>query len=451
MNDPLTSATFKFLDEHYCPGRGVLLAFSGGPDSLAMLHILLEYRKKHSFFLALAHVNHGWRLESSQEAEMIKQMGKALGLTVHVKVLDPKSIEGNLEAACREERLVFFSSLCRQHDYQAVLLAHHADDRAETVLKRILEGAGLTSLSGLSPLTEIGGIPLWRPLLGISKQKILDWLHGRGLSGFQDSTNLDSRFMRGRFRTKILPYLSDAFGKQINESLWRLGEEVHELKSYLNQQLKFYFDKVQETRAGVFLDLSKNLPTSIFELKCLIRSICESQGCFFSRESVEKAALLLNEGKANKSFEQGGSTLYIDRHRLFLSMQPLPWLPEEELLLDEGRATVFYGSWKISVLPACFDSSRRSDWLKVWQGSCEVVLPKGLYTLRPPKSNASYGAKGKLGDWWTDHKVPAFLRSVAPVVCNQKGVCYEFLSGETNVENQRGEWIKVILENQLAP
>ena len=139
----------KFFEGRYRQNMPLLLAFSGGPDSLALLHLLMEFHKIRPLKLAIAHVDHGWREESAEEAAQIALMAANLGLPLHLRKLDPKHLSGNLEAACREERFRFFASLCRDHGYQAVLLAHHADDLAETVLKRALEGASLPRLAAV--------------------------------------------------------------------------------------------------------------------------------------------------------------------------------------------------------------------------------------------------------------------------------------------------------------
>src|SRR5262245_21228397 len=132
----LETELFTFLKRHLDASRPVLLAFSGGPDSLALLHLLLDYRQQHPLTLHLAHVDHGWRSGSAAEAAKLKLQAEALGLPFHSCRLSDEDRQGNLEAAGREARLRFFRQLSSQFDCQAVILGHQADDVAETCLKR---------------------------------------------------------------------------------------------------------------------------------------------------------------------------------------------------------------------------------------------------------------------------------------------------------------------------
>ncbi len=233
----IEQTVFQFFQNHYDFKSPLLLGLSGGPDSLALFHLLLKYRKQHPFELGIAHVDHGWRQESSEEARLLQNIVEKEGLPFHLKTLLPEDLQGNLEAASRDARILFFADLCQKYHYQAVLLAHHADDQAETVLKRVLEGASLPYLCGLRETATVHNVLFWRPLLKINKNEILQWLERHQLKGFDDRTNRDPRFLRGKFRTRILPALSKEFGKQVEKNLERLGAEALEWHHYLNSKV----------------------------------------------------------------------------------------------------------------------------------------------------------------------------------------------------------------------
>lgn len=442
MNHSLELQVAHFIKRYWDQQSKLLLAFSGGPDSLALLHLLLSYSKKLSSFLALAHVDHGWREEGLEESRQIAEMARQLGLTLHTKKLDPKEMQGNLEAACREARLKFFSDLCHTYHYQAVLMAHHADDLAETVLKRILEGSSITYLSGISPIAELYGMHIWRPLLSIPKHKLAEWLTAHSLEGFDDHTNRDPRFLRARLRTKIIPQLSEDFGKEVSSGLCRIGLDSVELREYLDEKIALYLDRMIVGEFGALLDLSRDCPLASIELKHLIRRCCERHVTTWSRESIEVAAQILIEGSADKQLLMGERHMHIDRGRLFIVKNEPCKLPLEPLVLKPGQWT--YGPWQVEVALTKTFSDVCSNWRLLWQGKAEVVLPAGNYQLGSPRLNAMYPRGTPLSKWWTNHKIPAFFRLCVPVVYREGVVMHEFLTGKrVKISGGAQEYIKI--------
>lgn len=431
-NNPLPQALNNFLDKYFDPTKPILLGLSGGPDSLSLLHLLLQLRKTRPITLAVAHVDHGWRPESSSEAEQLRTLVQQQELPFHLRTLSPLELQGNLEAACREERIRFFQTLCLEHGYQAVLLGHQADDQAETVLKRILEGASLNCLTALQEVTHIDGINLWRPLLPFRKTQILEWLVEQQLTAFNDYTNLDPKYLRGRFRSQILPELSKAFGKEILGNLCHLAEEAQELKEHMQQSLECYLDAIEPGPWGVMLDLSSSCPASPFALKYLLRAFLQCEGLCPSRQLLETACSLMLDGKGDRQLPLGQHILQVDRKRLFLLKRPVE-LVSDCVVLKPGKMQ--YGPWQVTVtVVESSENKLLSDWKDVWKGRTAITWEanEGDYHLGPPKMGSSYpGKNGSLSRWWTDEKVPAFLRHSIPVIWQGDRICGEFLSGRT--------------------
>ncbi|MEI8125684.1 MAG: tRNA lysidine(34) synthetase TilS [Parachlamydiaceae bacterium] len=443
MTDKLIHTVSSFLKTHKSD-KPLLIGFSGGPDSLALLHTLLSLKEN----IAIAHVDHGWREESREEAAKICSMGAELGVPVHMKVLALGNPGGNLEAICRDERLSFFNSLCEKYGYEAVLLGHHADDHAETVLKRILEGAALSNLCGITPETVFGKMKVWRPLLTVTKKDILCWLHNRGLEGFNDRTNTDAKFLRARLRTDLLPYLSTVFGKEVCSGLCHVGNESAELIRYLDNKVSPYLAEISSGPFGSLLDLSIKCPEEGVELKHLLRRFFEKEKITFSREMLAQAVHLISTGAANKSL--GDCLGEIDRRRIFLLHSPLPKVASETVLLPKN-GTLVWGGWYVSASPSIkkkgfttfsmrfhsettklFDQEtfkeETTNWLSLWKGAGRVSLPDGDYFLAPPENNLLCKENISLSKWWSDRKVPAFLRHCAPVILQNGRVRHEFLA-----------------------
>lgn len=428
MNRHLEQIVFAFLKTHYDPAQPLLLALSGGPDSMALFYILQKFKEKSTLQFAVAHVDHGWREESRDEASQLKALSESFGIPFHLKTISPQQLQGNLEAACRQERLQFFAALSKEHGYQAVLLAHHADDQAETVLKRVLEGADMPFLTGLQQENWIDGARLWRPMLPVAKAEILKWLEQHDIEAFIDRTNLDSRFLRGRFRTHIIPFLSTAFGKEVTTSLCHVGKEAQELKTYLSDSFGHYLEQVVAGPFGSFLDLSNNGPSHPFELRYILRELCRRNNFILPRAAVDTACELLIEGKGNRLIEVGEHRICIDRRHLFIVHQSM--LQELPPAMDLEEGTFQYGIW--NVLVERVNESRKpiGGLREVWKGHLSISLPEGKYRIGPANLQSPYpGDHATISKWWTNEKVPAFLRHLVPVIWENNTIRHEFLSG----------------------
>lgn len=228
----LTKTVKKFIETKGDRTLPVLLAYSGGPDSKALLYSLLDAGIKPH----LAHVDHGWRAESAQEALILQLEAAELGVPFHTIRLSERPL-ANLEDHGRESRLEFFRKLFDEIPFQALLLAHHKDDVAETALKRIFEGAHLSFLGGMCEVSALFGMPIWRPLLSVRKTELITFLKDKAQSAFYDKTNDDPAFLRTRLRSTLLPQLASSFGKEIVSNLALLSSRAFELKAYLDKKI----------------------------------------------------------------------------------------------------------------------------------------------------------------------------------------------------------------------
>jgi tRNA(Ile)-lysidine synthase len=321
MKDGILKKVKDFLHRHLKEDTPLLLGFSGGPDSLALLYLFLECRQFFSFKLHVAHVDHGWRKESGEQAKELADRARSLGLPFHLKTLTEQPILGNLEADARLKRLEFFSEVYKEIGAAALVLAHQIDDQAETVLKRILEGSSLLSLGGLKEVFSLQGMRIWRPLLQVSKKELFQWLEKRGLQGIDDPTNRDLKFLRARMRAQIFPDLTAAFGKDATSNLAYLGETGHELKEYLYRRIAPLLVHVKRDHKRVSIDLTPFLPMEKIEFIALCKYLSEEIGCFFSRGILENGYRALEQKLYCRRFIQNGLELVLDRGSLYISFE----------------------------------------------------------------------------------------------------------------------------------
>ena len=194
----------------FSPEDTLVVAFSGGADSTALLDLLTRLQG-YNLRLIATHLNHSLRgAESDADEEFCRQLASRYAIPFEVRRVDIRKMAGenrlNLEDAGRRSRIAFFDEICAKYDAAAVALAHHADDQAETVLIRLLRGSGMTGLSGMAYRNERGYV---RPLLDITRFEIEQYLCGRSIVWRDDASNSDTVYLRNRIRRHLLPQLEE--------------------------------------------------------------------------------------------------------------------------------------------------------------------------------------------------------------------------------------------------
>ncbi|MCM3631336.1 tRNA lysidine(34) synthetase TilS [Paenibacillus glycanilyticus] len=225
---PTEMMKFAAAEQLWSKGDRIVAAVSGGPDSMALLHMLCAAAQQDELTVIAAHVNHGFRKEASrQEAEIVRQYAAKLGVSFEMIELDmPAYIEEtgmNAQSAAREKRYAFLHEAAHKYRASAIALAHHADDQAETVLMRIIRGAGLTGLAGMAAKRQEKNVELIRPLLRMNKSDIVDYCSGQSIPYCHDSSNNERYYFRNVVRLDVLPYLSQ-FNPQLTHSLRRIAD-----------------------------------------------------------------------------------------------------------------------------------------------------------------------------------------------------------------------------------
>lgn len=373
--------------------KKVLVGLSGGPDSQALLYFLLEK----GLDVGIAHVDHGWRKESAEEAELINAQAKKLNVPFHLKVLNPSEIQGNLEQGCREKRYAFFAEVCEEFGYEAVFLGHHNDDLAETILKRILEGASTQSLSGMEKESRRGSLLIVRPFLDVSKEVLVRYLEEKNISFFEDKTNADARFLRARMREQIIPDLSAKFGKSVKEPLLRFGNECKELNDFMRK------------RFGGRLngnDLDCRFIDSPFELRWVLKEWQRNLNLSLSYASIDSLIQWIQLKEGNKKIPLKNCQLEVDRGRLFIRKKP-------------------FEEWKVKVETTL--GPEVLGFEEVWKGQVEMLLPEGNFSFCSYFDLKSEDKK-HLQKLWSNEKIPAFFREWVPVVTLDGEYFGEFLS-----------------------
>lgn len=231
------------------PGERVVVAVSGGPDSMLLLHLLVDLRISLGLKLCVAHLDHHLRKDSAGDSDFVRGVARSLGLAFYGRLLNWRKIkkEGSLEDLLRKQRYDFLFEICKKFHAKKIALGHTRDDQAETVLMRILRGSGLYGLSAILPKRSQSGLEIVRPLIEVSRKEIMAYLKTKHISYRMDSTNLEDVFMRNKIRNQLLPLLERNYNPKIKEVLSSLALTVGADYDFLGNQARGFLKRYLKT------------------------------------------------------------------------------------------------------------------------------------------------------------------------------------------------------------
>jgi tRNA(Ile)-lysidine synthetase, N-terminal domain len=295
-------ALITFLKQHR-PIKPLIVAVSGGSDSITLYRLLHWAKRYIPLKLIIAHVHHGVRTESDNEERYVRELAEGSGDPIFVKKLGP--IKANFEEVARIQRYEFFLELFQTHDAEGCLLAHHADDLAETVLKRIFEGAPFETFKAMQEVGSFKEMPLWRPFISLPKKALLLFPH------FEDATNLHGNNLRAKMRRELIPMLENAFGKNIQPSIQRLSNEATEFSSYLDSlfppfELEFDRNTIKEYHP--------------FLVKQYVRRWLKFNNLKYTEDQLDKLKIALISKKSGQFFIIGGKKIKVSPKKVSIEL-----------------------------------------------------------------------------------------------------------------------------------
>ena len=235
----------------------ILLAVSGGADSIALLHILvaLKAQGRIDAGLVCAHVNHQLRGPASDaDQQFVIEQADRLGVPVAVRAVDVQAYartQGlSLETAARQLRLASLGEVAREYRCEWVCTGHQKNDNAETVLHRLLRGTGFRGLAGIRPMRWVGGLRLASPLLCATRREITRYLETRHLRWREDQTNMDTVYTRNYIRHRLLPFLQQEAQGCVAEELSELAASAQRLQDRVERQAEEAWSRFVEPREG---------------------------------------------------------------------------------------------------------------------------------------------------------------------------------------------------------
>lgn len=220
----------------YPSDKRYLVGVSGGRDSVALLHCLVQHGYTR---LIVCHLDHTLRGSSSRaDSRLVERLAKKWKLAYEAERTDvaalARATNQSLEAAGRAARLSFFCRVARRRRCLTIFLGHHADDQVETVLLRLLRGAGTRGLGAMREISQLGSLRIVRPMLGVWRSQIDAYVADHDLEFREDASNAELGPRRNLFRHKIIPELEKQLGRNLRQNLWRAAEVLTEESALLD-------------------------------------------------------------------------------------------------------------------------------------------------------------------------------------------------------------------------
>lgn len=426
------------------PETPILVAFSGGSDSVALLAALRDYAGKYGTPLRLAHVNHGIRGEEAlRDRDFCVAAAAQYGLPISVLDADVPALReangGSMEEVAREVRYDFFARVMAEYHIPLLATAHHADDQLETLLLRLARGTGPDGLCGIPPLRAMGeGRLVIRPLLTCEKATLEAYCRAHELPFVVDSTNEDIAYARNRIRQRVIPELR-AINAAVADAATRLSETMRVDVSFLTEQTDAFVREAVTVlpqangSACVSAPLASLLaqPSSL-RRRALVRMM-RYAGCPQAEERFVTALERMTEGALSLP---GGVTARCERGVLRLSREsdsvPIPTAP---LCVDLSRLpqTVMLGDFGLT-FDIASEMPMPSD-LPFEEQVCRMPLRAALHlntisrriVLRTRRSGDVIRLRGhhrRLKKLFCDLGVPLAMRDRLPLLCDEQGIVW---------------------------
>lgn len=255
--------TIEKFDMLECKDR-VIVAVSGGPDSVALLYLLNKLKRDWQLYLHVAHLNHMLRKDQAKgDLEFVMSLAKKLKFPVTCESIDVRNFAQKTRLSCEEAarklRYNFLFKVANENKAGKVALGHNWNDQAETVLMRFLRGSGISGLRGIPAKRELGSCLIIRPLIEIERKQILHFLSAKNISYRTDCSNLENLYFRNKVRNQLLPFLEKEYNSKIKEMLVNFAENVSVDFDFLEHegQDKFKAVRIGANKKGVVLHAKK--------------------------------------------------------------------------------------------------------------------------------------------------------------------------------------------------
>ena len=427
----------RTIDHYHLLNQGdrLVVGVSAGVDSMVLLHLLNACRQSFNLSLVVAYVNHGIRpKEPEKEADLVQKECERLHLPFECGTFNAKEFQRvgkfSLQEAARRLRFHFFEQILQKYDAQKIALGHQADDQVETVLLRLMRGAGLQGLKGILPIREGKVI---RPLLEVWRHEIEAFATKNNIPYLMDSSNLKEDYLRNRLRLSLIPLLEKEYQPNLKEVLLRTSAILREENDYLEKEAEKVYQNMVEEKGDaltfqypVYRSLHSAIQWRVIQ-KMLRRIYGEE------REDLEISQMFKKLKQPPPSFllefpvgvcmEKRYETVSLGKKKV----ETIP--PFEVELVSPGRTLI--KEIGREVVTEEMDGEGRSGIPKASSETAfldyqVLQFPLRIRNFRPGDRFQPLGVKGsqKLKEFFIDHKIPRFERSKIPLLISGERIVW---------------------------
>jgi tRNA(Ile)-lysidine synthase len=417
-------------------GERVVVGVSGGPDSVALLHVLKCLVQNLDIEVYAAHVNHGIRgTFADRDADFVAQLCQQWDVPLFVGKFDVPQLAGQwgvtLEEAGRIVRYRFFDKVLSDIKGDKIALGHHRDDQAETILHHVLRGTGMQGLQGMKPVRQHKFI---RPLIDVSRDEIEDYCRQNGLVFQIDATNLDMAYTRNRIRHELIPYIEQNFNPNFVDALVRMGAIIRDEEEFLEVYCQQHYEKLVKVhgRDEIRIDMEgfQACPTAVKRriLRMAIKSLCGTLDGIHSNHIERLLDMVLRSQTGALLCLPNGVKGYQDYDSIVLFYEKCQHsIPDFQYSMDiPGEIVVKEcGIEIVSRWVQYQQVSFSSSWCAYINGDAI----KGRLRVRNRRQGdrfKPFGMNGtkKLKEYFIDNKVPRYERESIPLVVDEKNIIW---------------------------
>ena len=394
----------------------IIIGCSSGPDSMALVDMLLKIRDKYHLSLIIAHVNHNVRKESYDEAEYMKKYCEDNGLLFESMVIEEYG-DDNFHNEARNIRYNFFESLVQKYDANYLMTAHHGDDLIETILMRMVRGSNLNGYSGFKKIVDMDGYKIVRPLIHYTKQQLEEYDRLNNVKYFVDSSNDKDKYTRNRYRKYVIPFLKEE-DINVHHKFLKFSEELSAASRFIDKERDKALDRCLE---GNCIKLDSFTKEDTFIQKEILY--------YLLSEFYQDDLILVND----KHIDLVLNLIYSSRVNSFVNLPNEVVANKSYNMLELKRETLEITSYEIEfnnyvLLPNNHTIERISDTNDNSNNICrlnsnDINLPLIVRTRRIGDKMKVKGLEGskKLKDIFIDKKIRLESRDSWPIVVDSKG------------------------------